>query len=395
MARLPARRRVPLPDLRRPRPRREPGRGRCRSAPASSGRRAGRVPGAARAARGDRRRRSPATRWAAIGAILAAAADPRVGGRRRDVRAGRPVPADPPDVPARPPADPRPDRLPARLAHDPGLPPAARPRRRATSAPTAAIARYDGPVLLAHGAEDAVVPVEPPGPARPRRPARRGPATRSPRRSRRSSSRAASTRWLYEDRRLPPGRRRRSSPARSAGRSSPTAAGELAAATPAERIPDGEAPFAAIEETPGGSGRSPRSRCPARPGRRRRRRRRRRASATIAGPASRDRRRRDPVWHAIRAKRAIRRFADRPLEPDAPRADPRRRPPRGQLKNLQRWAFIVCRDREHLRELVGGRAVGRPPRRRGRRRSPWSRPTRRAADAPLSVMFDLARRPRT
>ena len=64
-----------------------------------------------------------------IGAILAAAADP--AGRRPDrlVVAGRPVPAHPTDLPARPPPDPRPDRLPARLADHAGLRATARPRR--------------------------------------------------------------------------------------------------------------------------------------------------------------------------------------------------------------------------------------------------------------------------
>ena len=76
---------------------------------------------------------------------------------------------------------------------------------------------------------------------------------------------------------------------------------------------------------------------------------------------------RDPVWSAINAKRVIRRFADRPLEPahlerilNAGRRS-------GSSKNLQRWTFIVCRDREHLRKLsevgpwaghLAGAAVG-------------------------------------
>ena len=94
------------------------------------------------------------------------------------------------------------------------------------------------------------------------------------------------------------------------------------------------------------------------------------------------------VWAAIRTKRAIREFADRPLDAehlerilDAGRLT-------GSSKNLQRWDFIVCRDREHLMELA---AVGR-----------WSghlagaavgialvTPDPRAADSPPSVLFDL------
>lgn len=58
-----------------------------------------------------------------------------------------------------------------------------------------------------------------------------------------------------------------------------------------------------------------------------------------------------PVWEAIARKRAIREFAARPLAPDhlerivqAGRHAP-------SSKNRQRWTFIVCRDRDHLREL--------------------------------------------
>ena len=96
----------------------------------------------------------------------------------------------------------------------------------------------------------------------------------------------------------------------------------------------------------------------------------------------------DPVWNAISLKRAIRSFADRPLEPahlDRILNAGRRA---GSSKNSQPWAFIVCRDRAHLRELS---AVG-----------PWAGHLARAAvgialvtpdpkidEAPLSVMFDL------
>ena len=96
----------------------------------------------------------------------------------------------------------------------------------------------------------------------------------------------------------------------------------------------------------------------------------------------------DPVWTAISRKRAIRAFADRPLEPahlDRILNAGRRA---GSSKNTQRWAFIVCHDRAHLRELS---VVG-----------PWAghlagaaagialvTPDPAATDAPLSVMFDL------
>jgi nitroreductase len=94
------------------------------------------------------------------------------------------------------------------------------------------------------------------------------------------------------------------------------------------------------------------------------------------------------TWEAIRTKRMIRTFADRPLDPahldrilDAGR-------PAASSKNLQRWEFIVCRDRAHLGELS---AVG-----------PWASHLANAAvavalvtpnphgpDAPLSILFDL------
>jgi hypothetical protein len=57
--------------------------------------------------------------------------------------------------------------------------------------------------------------------------------------------------WLYED----PGYRRAVATflARSLGGPlSPRAAGDAAAATPAERVPDGETRFAAVDENPGG-----------------------------------------------------------------------------------------------------------------------------------------------
>ena len=94
------------------------------------------------------------------------------------------------------------------------------------------------------------------------------------------------------------------------------------------------------------------------------------------------------VWQAITTKRAIRKFADAPLQ--AAHLDRILRAGRrsGSSKNLQRWDFIVCRDRAHLRELSN---VG-----------PWAghlagaaagialvTPDPAAADAPHSIMFDL------
>ena len=94
------------------------------------------------------------------------------------------------------------------------------------------------------------------------------------------------------------------------------------------------------------------------------------------------------VWDAVAHKRVVRTFADRPLDPDdlVRILNAGRRA--ASSKNLQRWHFIVCRDRDHLRELS---AVG-----------PWAghlagaavaialvTPDPAAADSPPSVMFDL------
>ena len=95
-----------------------------------------------------------------------------------------------------------------------------------------------------------------------------------------------------------------------------------------------------------------------------------------------------PVRAAIASKRVVRRFADRPLEAEHLEHILRAGRHSGSSKNLQRWTFIVCRDRAHLGELAG---LG-----------PWAghlagaavaialvTPDPRAPGAPLSVMFDL------
>ncbi len=97
---------------------------------------------------------------------------------------------------------------------------------------------------------------------------------------------------------------------------------------------------------------------------------------------------RDAVWEAVRSRRAIRRFADRPLEPEHLERILHAGRRANSSKNQQRWAFIVCRDRARLQELA---AVG-----------PWAghlagaaagialvTPDPKTANAPLSVMMDL------
>jgi nitroreductase len=94
------------------------------------------------------------------------------------------------------------------------------------------------------------------------------------------------------------------------------------------------------------------------------------------------------TWDAIRTKRMVRHFSDRPLAEDHLKEILDAGRHAGSSKNLQRWEFIVCRDRAQLRELatlgpwaghIAGAAVA----------VALVTPDPSAADAPLSVMFDL------
>ena len=94
------------------------------------------------------------------------------------------------------------------------------------------------------------------------------------------------------------------------------------------------------------------------------------------------------VWDAVHDKRAVRAFADRPLDPEHLERilDAGRRA--HSAKNLQRWAFVVVRDRDRLGALS---TLG-----------PWCghlagaaaavalvTPDPRAPEVPLSVTWDL------
>src|SRR4029079_13855418 len=57
------------------------------------------------------------------------------------------------------------------------------------------------------------------------------------------------------------------------------------------------------------------------------------------------------VWEAIAAKRGIRQFATDPLAPEDLERILQAGRHAGSSKNRQRWTFVVCRDRDHLREL--------------------------------------------
>ena len=94
------------------------------------------------------------------------------------------------------------------------------------------------------------------------------------------------------------------------------------------------------------------------------------------------------AWEAVSRKRAVRRFADRSIEPDALDrilAAGRRA---HSSKNLQRWGFVVVHDRERLAAMaalgpyaghIAGAAVA----------VALVTPDPRAAGRPLSVMWDL------
>jgi pimeloyl-ACP methyl ester carboxylesterase len=185
----------------------------------------------------------------AIGAILAGAADARVG-----AIVATSAPADPlrltrqtfrlarlpiPDVIAYPLA-----WLTTRVYLRP------RGHRVPEISATAAIARYRGPVLLAHGDLDAVVPAS--------HMARLAAAARTAREEHPGAGPVETLTvtggqhsWLYED----PGYRTtvaRFLAAALGGPSVPDEAGRIAGATAADRIPDGEVRFEAVASTPGG-----------------------------------------------------------------------------------------------------------------------------------------------
>jgi nitroreductase len=59
------------------------------------------------------------------------------------------------------------------------------------------------------------------------------------------------------------------------------------------------------------------------------------------------------VWEAIRSRRNVRRFADRPVDPHVLTrvVDAARRAPSSM--NSQRWHFVVVTERDRLRKLAG------------------------------------------
>lgn len=94
------------------------------------------------------------------------------------------------------------------------------------------------------------------------------------------------------------------------------------------------------------------------------------------------------IWDAIRAKRMVRRFDPRPLPAEAVERIVDAGRHAGSSKNLQRWDFIVVRDREQLQALskVGdyaGHLAGATI------AIALVTPDPRANGQPLSIMWDL------
>ncbi len=94
------------------------------------------------------------------------------------------------------------------------------------------------------------------------------------------------------------------------------------------------------------------------------------------------------VWEAIAGKRAVRNFSAEPLAPAHVDRILQAGRHAGSSKNRQRWTFIVCRDRQHLRELaavgpfashIAGAAVA----------IAFVTPDPRPPDAARSILFDL------
>ena len=105
---------------------------------------------------------------------------------------------------------------------------------------------------------------------------------------------------------------------------------------------------------------------------------------------------REPVFGAIAAVRVVREFADRSLDPDHLDRILQAGRHAGSSKNLQRWTFIVCRDRGRLAELANvgpwaGHLAGAAAAIALVTPDPRGALDPRGDGAPLSIMWDLGR----
>jgi nitroreductase len=104
----------------------------------------------------------------------------------------------------------------------------------------------------------------------------------------------------------------------------------------------------------------------------------------------------NPVSQAIAAVRVVRGFDDRPLDPDYLDRILQAGRHAGSSKNLQRWTFIVCRDRGKLGELAkvgpwAGHLAGAAVAIALVTPDPRGAIDPRGDGAPLSIMWDLGR----
>jgi len=96
------------------------------------------------------------------------------------------------------------------------------------------------------------------------------------------------------------------------------------------------------------------------------------------------------TWQAINSVRVVRQFADRPLSAEQLDRILNAGRRAGSSKNEQRWAFVVVRDRKHLRELA---EVGRYAGHLAGAAAAIALVTPETGDGPRtrSVMWDLGR----
>ena len=96
------------------------------------------------------------------------------------------------------------------------------------------------------------------------------------------------------------------------------------------------------------------------------------------------------TWKAIDSIRVVRQFADKEIEEENLERILNAGRRAGSSKNLQRWAFIVVRDRDLLKRLVDVGNFAQPIAGAALAVALVT-PDPHAEDAPLSIVFDLGR----